>query len=96
MIGIGRIDGKSGRFGPVRLFLGLLLRRSKKQVNHGTCANIFKKVCGYAKMSIENVRLARRLYATGEFTHRQLAQRFDLSLVAMDNLLSGKSWKHIT
>ena len=58
---------------------------------HGTK----KPTYGNAKMTVDQVREARSLYATGRYTYKQLASRFGVAAVTMDCALNKRSWKHI-
>jgi hypothetical protein len=48
-----------------------------------------------AKLTAENVRELRLLYADGA-TLRQLADKFGVSNVSIHNAVSGKTWRHLT
>ncbi len=49
-----------------------------------------------AKLTTEQVREIRKLYATGNYSHEELAQLFGVGHGAIDNLLAGRSWKHVS
>lgn len=48
-----------------------------------------------AKLNEEKVRKARRLYATGRYTIRELADRFQLAESSMSSILYRRTWKHV-
>ncbi len=48
-----------------------------------------------AKMTDETVKEARELYATGDYTMDQLAERFGITFAPMQALLRRNSWKHV-
>lgn len=50
---------------------------------------------GNAKLTADNVRELRWLYADGA-TLRQLAEKFGVSNVSIYNAVSGKTWRHLT
>jgi len=50
---------------------------------------------GMAKLTEDDVREIRRLYATGEFTQRELALRFGVSQMAIWEIVLRKTWKHV-
>lgn len=49
---------------------------------------------GNAKLTADNVRELRWLYADGA-TLRQLAEKFGVSNVSIYNAVSGKTWRHL-
>ena len=49
---------------------------------------------GNAKLSADNVREIRSLYADGA-TLRQLGEKFGVSNVSIHNAVSGKTWRHL-
>ena len=49
---------------------------------------------GNAKLTADNVRELRSLYADGS-TLRQLADKFGVSNVSVYNAVSGKTWRHL-
>jgi len=50
---------------------------------------------GMAKLTEDDVREIRRLYATGEFTHRELAVRFGVNNATICRIVLRKNWKHV-
>ena len=50
---------------------------------------------GRAKLTEDNVREIRRLYATGEFSYRELGLRFGVSDRAIYMIVQRKTWKHV-
>lgn len=49
----------------------------------------------FAKLTTEQVREMRRLYALGGTTHRVLAQRFGVTKSTVTDILSRKRWPHV-
>lgn len=50
---------------------------------------------GAAKLAgVSVVKRIRELYATGKYSHRQLAKRFGLVRNAIKGIVTGKTWKH--
>jgi hypothetical protein len=49
---------------------------------------------GNAKLSAENVREIRKLYADGA-TLRQLGEKFGVSNVSIHNAVVGETWRHL-
>lgn len=50
---------------------------------------------GMAKLTEDNVREIRRLYATGNFTQRELALRFGVSHATIGRIVRREIWKHV-
>jgi hypothetical protein len=50
---------------------------------------------GMAKLTEDDVRETRRLYATGEFSYRKLARRFGVAQSEIGNIVRLETWKHI-
>lgn len=48
-----------------------------------------------AKLSENDVHEIRRLYATGEFTQKQLGKRFGVTAVSIGSVINGKTWAHV-
>jgi len=48
-----------------------------------------------AKLTEDNVREIRRLYATGEFSLQELALRFGVSVGIIHRMVRRKNWKHV-
>jgi len=50
---------------------------------------------GMAKLTEDNVREIRRLYATGVFTQQELALRFGVSCRMIRYIIRNENWKHV-
>jgi hypothetical protein len=50
---------------------------------------------GMAKLTEDDVREIRRLYATGNYTLKELAIRFGVSNVAIGYIVWRETWKHV-
>lgn len=48
-----------------------------------------------AKLNSEKVKEIHRLYATGEYTYKELAQRFDVTKYHIGKVIRGKAWAHV-
>lgn len=46
-----------------------------------------------AKLSFETAREIRSLYATGDYSQRQLASKYGVSQPSIGNIIRGKTWK---
>lgn len=49
-----------------------------------------------ARLTEDNVREIRRLYATGEFSYRELGLRFGVSKQMVSSIVHRRNWKHVT
>lgn len=47
----------------------------------------------HAKLTVELVAEIRRLYATGNYSHRELAALFNISKTQITNILNNQQWK---
>lgn len=50
---------------------------------------------GRAKLTENQVREIRRLYATGNFTQRELARRFGVSTLVICKIVLRRTWQHV-
>ena len=50
---------------------------------------------GMAKLTEDNVREIRRLYATGNFTQRELARQFGVGVPTICMIVLRQTWKHV-
>ena len=50
---------------------------------------------GGAKLTEDDVREIRRLYATGNFTRRELARQFGVSVPTISKIVNRQTWKHV-
>jgi len=48
-----------------------------------------------AKLTEDNVREIRRLYATGNFTQQELALRFGVNQQRISKIVNRQTWKHV-
>lgn len=48
-----------------------------------------------AKLTEDDVREIRRIYATGNWTYAQLAKRFNVGITTICDVVRRKAWKHI-
>jgi hypothetical protein len=49
-----------------------------------------------ARLTEETVRAIRAEYAAGTAFQQELADRYNVSLMAINKVLTGKTWKHVT
>ena len=50
---------------------------------------------GRAKLTEDNVREIRRLYATGQFTQQDLALKFGVAQSVISDIVKRRKWKHV-
>lgn len=48
-----------------------------------------------AKLTEDDVREMRALYAKGGWTHKQLGEKYNVNRVAITLILNGKNWAHV-
>lgn len=48
-----------------------------------------------AKLTDDDVREIRRLYATGQFTQRELAEQYDVSPSRVSTIIRREGWSHV-
>lgn len=53
------------------------------------------RVSGRESLTEDDVRLIRKLYATGEHSQASLARQFGVKKVALHNIVKRKSWRHV-
>lgn len=51
--------------------------------------------CGKAKLTADQVREIRRLYGTGNYQQKDLADAFHVSRTAIQQIVNYQRWKHI-
>lgn len=51
--------------------------------------------CGTSKLTNERVVEIRKLYASGEWTHRSLAKKFGVGKTTIGSVLTGLQWRHV-
>lgn len=49
----------------------------------------------HARLTEEQVREIHRLYAAGEGTQKQIANRFGVSLLTVNSIVTGQHWRHL-
>jgi len=64
-------------------------------VRNGTGVRARGTEHGSAKLTEDDVREIRRLYATGEFSYRELGLRFGVNQSAIGKIVSRKTWRHV-
>lgn len=50
---------------------------------------------GHAKLTNQDVRRIRHIYATGQITQLQLAQQFNVTSYTISDIVHKRTWKHI-
>lgn len=58
-----------------------------------TFPGLFRHRSAAAKLTFEDAREIRRLYATGEFSQRQLARQFNVSHFTIGETILGRRWQ---
>ena len=78
---------------PNHLFLGDNNDNVQDMVSKGRHAHGITN--GMAKFSVDQVKEIRQLYATGNYTLRQLASRFDVDPMTVSAIVHRRTWKHV-
>jgi hypothetical protein len=52
-----------------------------------------KARCGTAKITMEQAAEMRRLYATGDYSHREIGMMFGVGVTAARNCINRETWK---
>ena len=78
---------------PAHLFLGTKAENTADMVKKGRHA--YGERNGTSKLTDEQVRNIRSLYASGEFTQAELASRFSVHNVLISSIVRGERWKHV-
>jgi len=45
-------------------------------------------------LTIEDVSMLKKLYATGDYTQKELSKQFNCSLTHINKIINGKKWKY--
>jgi hypothetical protein len=73
--------------------------RVSRGANNGRCTHPERypigSRCSHAKLTEESVEEIKARYGLGSVTIRQLAAEFEVSFSAVQQLLAGRSWKHV-
>lgn len=87
---------------PAHLFLGTIQDNTADKVAKGRQAKgrayVFLRGEDHAraKLTDEIVLEARRRYAAGGVTYRELASEFGVQAAAMGNAIAGRKWRHLS
>lgn len=78
---------------PEHLFLGTNKDNMEDMVNKGRSAVANN---GHVKMTEDQVRELLKMYKTGRYSRKELADYFLISINTVSSIINGVSWKHIT
>lgn len=78
---------------PKHLFLGTHKDNMNDMINKGRQKILKGEKCGKSKLTEENVREIRRLYATGNYIHKELEKIFNISDVTP--IIHKKTWREV-
>jgi hypothetical protein len=73
---------------------GTLSINSQDSVRHGTC-NFVGERNPSVKITPDDARQIRSLYATGNYFMRHLAEKFGISLTTIHDIIHRKIWKQV-
>lgn len=80
---------------PDHLFLGTHSENMADMVRKGRSRGAVGVRNGSARLSEDDVREIRRVYALGGVSIRQIARRHGVSFGTIQELLAGKAWRHV-
>jgi len=80
---------------PENLAWGTRSDNAQDSIRNGTFHDVKGTANGNAKLTEDQVREIRRLYATGEFSLQELALQFGLSKGEIWRIVRRKTWKHV-
>lgn len=78
---------------PKHLYAGYEKDNSKDRVEHGQQARGEKQ--GLSKLTVEDVKIIRRLYAEGNISQRDLARQFGVSQYPITQIVNCRTWRHV-
>lgn len=81
---------------PSHLFLGTPKDNSTDRDRKGRTGRMKGENNPTSKLTDDDVREARRLYAAGGTTYKQLGERFKVHRFAITAAIKGQTWKHVT
>lgn len=81
---------------PEHLFLGTALDNVLDKVAKGRLHNQNGEKNPSAKLTSSQVLEIRELYKTGKYLQRELAIRFNTPLSSINQIITGKRWKHLS
>ena len=82
-----------GCVNPKHLELGTTQQNTQDRVDRGRSAIGSRN--GKAKLTAEDVLEIRELYTTGNYTHKQLAEQFNIGRNGIWSILNRRTWRHI-
>jgi hypothetical protein len=77
----------------VNLARGTYSDNSQDSIRNGTFVR--GSLHGQAKLTEDNVREIRRLYATGKFTQKELGLRFGVDQTTISLIVKRQTWQHV-
>lgn len=80
---------------PSHLFLGTNADNVRDKVSKGRQYAPKGELHGEAKLDSKRVLEIRRLYMSGDFGQRKLAEKFGVSRTLIGNIVRGTAWKHL-
>jgi hypothetical protein len=80
---------------PAHLFLGTQVDNIHDMQNKGRLVVPRGEQQGNSKLTNESVRRARKEYAEGGITMRELGHRYGVTMAVMQKAIRGTYWKHV-
>jgi len=78
---------------PEHLFLGTAGDNARDAAQKGR--TLSGEDNGHSRLTEDSVRAIRSLYATGDYTQRQLARQFHVGRSTVKHILDRRTWRHI-
>ena len=80
---------------PFHLTPGTMLENTQDKVNKGRCNSPKGEKAGTAKLTDDQVVEMRTLYAGGNYTHKQLAKKYNVTYGMVGFIVRGEAWQHV-
>lgn len=79
---------------PDHLFLGTRADNHRDMVKKGRSWDRHGEKNPRAKLTIDDVKKIKKLYATGKYTQKEIGKMFNVSDVSISYIVIGKTWKN--
>lgn len=80
---------------PAHLFIGTHADNSMDMVRKGRAASLPGELSPHTDLTEAQVREIRAMYATGEFTQKEIGRRFGISGSGVGMIVRRQNWRHV-